>query len=512
MNFKNSLFKPLISVENSHQKWFVLFAVCLSLFTYTFYIGMINVVLPTIIKYYHADVMTATWVANIFQLTIIAFILFSGRIGGLWSRRKFFILGMLIWSAASLLCYFSTSTDTIILFRGIQGLAAGFMLSIYYVIIKGTFPQNKLGLALGFVIASTSAGYAIGPVVGGHIAVLIGWHAIFLAVIPFSLISAIIYSLTAQKPEVDNDLELLKNKKEYEDIYPHLAPVKIIAKILDYKGAILQTAILSILIYLLIKAQLFKFDYYDYILIILIIIFGILFVLVELKNDEPLFRFTIFRNIRFTAFIIGLLLNYLTLFMVFFTVPFYLQSVLNLPVDVSGNIISVVWFSAMFISIFAGRLTDKIGVKTIAISACVIFLIAIIMINVYYMVGYYSTIYIILIMILLGMGYGLYQSPNNKMILSVTPPAFITQVSSMMSLTKNLGSVLGNSFAGLIIATSISQSALSGVDILSESQITSFMIGFEKILLFGAFLSVLLLISTLDLEKYVNKYFKTPKK
>lgn len=212
MIFKN-LYKPLISVENSHQQWFVLFAVCLSLFTLTFYIGMMGVVLPSIIKYYHANVMTTTWIVNIYQLTILASILVSGRIGGLWGRRKFFILGMLIWLASSLLCYYSTSTDTLILFRGIQGIATGFLLSIYYVVIKGTFNQNKLGLALGFVVASTSAGYGFGPLIGGHIAVSIGWHAIFLAVIPFGLTSMIIYSLTSQRIEVDKDLRTFRQEK-----------------------------------------------------------------------------------------------------------------------------------------------------------------------------------------------------------------------------------------------------------------------------------------------------------
>lgn len=306
-------------------------------------------------------------------------------------------------------------------------------------------------------------------------------------------------------------LGLLDKRRGYENKYPHIGPARIIAKILDYKGAVLQAAILSMLIYLLIKSQLFKYDYSDSVLIVLMIIFGILFVIIELRNDEPLFRFSIFRNITFTAYMLGLLLNYLILFMVFFTVPFYLQNVLVLPIDISGNVISVVWFSAMFASIFAGKLADKIGARIIAVFASLIFLIAIVMIYSHYVIGYYSLIYIIMVMVLLGMGYGLYQSPNNKIILSVTPSTFITQVSAMMSLTKNFGSVLGNSFAAIIISTTISQSALSGVDTLTKSQIAGFMTGFEKIFLFGAFLSVLLLISTIDLERYVNKYFKKPK-
>jgi hypothetical protein len=91
------------------------------------------------------------------------------------------------------------------------------------------------------------------------------------------------------------------------------------------------------------------------------------------------------------------------------------------------------------------------------------------------------------------------------MLISVTPETFKTQVSSMMTLTKNLGSVLGNSFAALILSTSLTQTALSGKLVLTGSQSTDFMTGFERIFIFAAVLSVLLMISTFDLEKYVKK-------
>jgi hypothetical protein len=81
-----------------------------------------------------------------------------------------------------------------------------------------------------------------------------------------------------------------------------------------------------------------------------------------------------------------------------------------------------------------------------------------------------------------------------------------------MTLTKNLGSVLGNAFAGLIISTAISQTALSGKLVLTGSQATDFMNGFESIFLFGAVLSVILLISTFDIEGYIKKYSITQTK
>ena len=145
----------------------------------------------------------------------------------------------------------------------------------------------------------------------------------------------------------------------------------------------------------------------------------------------------------------------------------------------------------MIVSLLAGGLADRIGVKPLAITAALSCILATIMIHSFQTSA--NWYYILVAFIILGLGYGFYQSPNNKMLLSVIPLDFKTQVSAMMTLTKNLGSVFGNAFAGLIISTAITQTALSGKVTLTGSQAASFMSGFERIFLFGAILSVLLL-------------------
>lgn len=513
MDIKN-LIKPIISLENPRQLWFVLLAICLVNFMFNFYIGLINVTLPTITEFYHADVMTATWISNIYLLTLTVSVIFLGRVGGLWSRKKFFMMGTLIWITASLLCYTSTSADTLILYRAIQGFAAGFMASVYYAIMDRTFPQDKMGLALGFLLVALAGGYAIGPLVGGFIAVYIGWQYIFLAVIPFGILSVIVYLFTAQKPEADNDQELLVKIEGEREKSPDADPSSILARILDYKGAILQAATLFSLTYMLILAQKFGLNTFDIMLMVLTLIFGGLFVFVEARHEEPLFRFTVFRSLTFSAYITGLLINYIILYMAFFILPFYFQKVVGVPVNISGILISSIWFAAMFVSLIAGGLADRIGVKPLAITASIACIISTIMIYNFQTTA--NWLFIVPALIILGLGYGFYQSPNNKMILSVIPLEFKTQVSAMMTLTKNLGSVLGNAFAGLIISSSIAQTVLSSELTITGSHATDFMSGFEKIFFFGMILSVILLLSTLDVERtaenFLLKYLKGLKK
>ena len=187
---------------------------------FNFYIGMVNITLPTITEFYHSDVVTATWISNIYLLTLTISVIFLGRIGGLWSRKKFFIVGTLIWVTTSLLCFYSTSTESLIILRAIQGFAAGLVAFVYYAILDRTFPNDRLGFALGFLLIALAGGYAIGPIVGGYIAAYVGWQYIFLTVIPFGLLSVIVYLLTAQKPEADNDSELLTKRKEYSQKNP----------------------------------------------------------------------------------------------------------------------------------------------------------------------------------------------------------------------------------------------------------------------------------------------------
>lgn len=495
--------KLRISLQNPLQIWFVLLAICLVNFMFNFYIGLVNVCLPTITEFFGASVMTATWISNIYLICLTISVIFLGRLAGMWSRKKFFMLGTVIWVSASLACYFATSTDMLIILRGIQGFAAGFMAAVYYAILDKTFPTERLGLAMGCLLVALSGGYAIGPLVGGYIAAYFGWQTIFLAAIPFGILSVCIYLLTSQKPQADKDCELLKKKEEYKNNHPPLSKNKVCSILLDYKGAILQGIFLFTLTYALIIAQKFGFDTYDLILIATALIFGGLFVWVEAKHEEPLFKFTVFRSLTFSAYITGLLLNYIVLYMAFFTLPFYFQKVIGVPVNVSGILISVIMFTAMFLSIVAGGLSDKIGVKPLAITASVACIIATFLICNFQSTT--SILYIVVAMIALGFGYGLYQSPNNKMIISVVPDTFKTQVSAMMTLTKNLGSVLGNCFAGFILSTAIAQTALSEKFILVGTQSMDFMTGLDRIFLFGAICSIILLFSTLDLQKYFSK-------
>ena len=79
------------------------------------------------------------------------------------------------------------------------------MASVYYAILDRTFPNERLGFALGFLLIALAGGYAVGPLVGGYIAAYVGWQYIFLTVIPFGLLSVIVYLFTAQKPEADNN-------------------------------------------------------------------------------------------------------------------------------------------------------------------------------------------------------------------------------------------------------------------------------------------------------------------
>jgi MFS family permease len=498
-----NLTKPRISMDNPRQIWFVLLAICLVNFMFNFYIGLVNVCLPTITEFFGASVMTATWISNIYLICLTVSVIFLGRIAGMWSRKKFFMIGTILWVTASLACYFAPSAEMLIVIRGIQGLAAGFMAAVYYAILDKTFPPEKLGLAMGCLLVALSGGYAIGPLVGGYIAAYLGWHTIFLAVIPFGILSICVYLLTAQKPEADKDLELIERKTKYENNHPPFSRSKIYSILIDYKGAILQAIFLFTLTYALILAQKMGFDIFDMVLMAAALIFAALFVWVEAKHEEPLFRIEVFRSITFSAYITGLLLNYIILYMAFFTLPFYFQKVIGVPVNISGILISIIMFTAMFLSIIAGGLADKIGVKPLAIAASISCIVATTIIYTFH-TGTGLPL-IIIGLIALGFGYGLYQSPNNKMIISVVPEIFKTQVSAMMTLTKNLGSVLGNCFAGLILSSAIAQSALSSNLTLVGTQATEFMTGMERVFLFGALCSVILLISTLDLQKYFLK-------
>src|ERR1700735_3163317 len=174
------------------RKWWTLIAVCTATFMLLLDITVVNVALPDIQQSLHASFSDLQWVVDAYSLTLAAFLLTAGVAGDIYGRRKIFAIGLIIFSAASLVCGLSTTPLMLNLARAVQGVGGAIMFATSLALIAAAFTGRDRGTAFGIYGAVIGGAVAIGPLIGGSITSGIGWRWIFFVNVPIGVIAVFI--------------------------------------------------------------------------------------------------------------------------------------------------------------------------------------------------------------------------------------------------------------------------------------------------------------------------------
>src|SRR5271154_4765858 len=177
------------------RKWWTLIAVCTATFMLLLDITVVNVALPDIQASLHASFSDLQWVVDAYSLTLAAFLLTAGVAGDIYGRRKIFAIGLIVFSAASLVCGLSTTPLMLNLARAVQGVGGAIMFATSLALIAAAFTGRDRGTAFGIYGAVIGGAVAIGPLIGGAITSGIGWRRVFFLNVPIG-IGAIVITLT----------------------------------------------------------------------------------------------------------------------------------------------------------------------------------------------------------------------------------------------------------------------------------------------------------------------------
>ncbi|MBI4813895.1 MAG: MFS transporter, partial [Methanobacterium sp.] len=266
--------------------------------------SIINVSLPTISVYFGVGLATTQWVLTSYLITLLGFVLFFSRVGDFWGQERVYLAGLAGFVVTSLLCSLSPSIESLIIFRGLQGLAAAMMISVSMALVRKSFPSHQLGRALGIYAVAIAAGLALGPAIGGVMSGFLGWRSIFLVNLPVGILDFAFCYL------------ILKRSQK--------STVKW-----DIPGTVLQFICLFLTVYTLTMVE--NASYTTAIITgIMALVSLVLFIYQELRTENPVLKLKLFKNRKFSAFNLSLHFNYLCMYMMFFAVPFYLQKVLHL--------------------------------------------------------------------------------------------------------------------------------------------------------------------------------------
>lgn len=420
-----------MTIKHTHSKWTIFLIIVTATFMSTLDAGIINVALPVMAKELNVTTSNIQFVSTIYLLIISSIILLLGKLGDMIGKTKIFTFGVIVFTIGSLLCGLSNSFTVLIISRIIQAIGASANMAVNQGIITETFPQEERGKALGFLGTVVALGSLVGPGIGGLIVGSIGWKYIFFINIPIGIIDIIFCFLLLPKAETKTFFKI------------------------DYIGTILF-ALFIIPLFLALNLGIkltFKSPYIIAMLIISLIAF-ISFIIVEIKIDNPLLNLKIFKNSLFSVSIFCGFISFVTIFCSNMVMPFYLQDAKVLSPALSGLILMVYPIVLTIIAPISGTLSDKIGSELLTfIGLCTMslgmFLLGFLNIN-------SSVTEIIFLIAFIALGMGLFQSPNNSLVMSTVSKSKLGVAGSINALVRNIGMSFG-----IVLSTNLLYSLMS---------------------------------------------------
>lgn len=383
----------------------------------------ISIVLPTMAKYFSMNDILQNWISLIFLLAIAVFAIPCGFFSKKYGLKKSILIGTIIFLVGSIFSGLANSSLILITSRAVEGIGAAFLYVSGTALIVKAVPNEHRGLGLGINLASFYIGLTIAPFLGGFLSSNYGWQTIFYVQIPF-LILAIILIISKIKDD------LITNRNE---------PVDIV-------GLVLSSLAILILMYgftILNQVQ-------GIVLVGVGIVITAVFVKWSLKQKYPMFNLRLFKNVNFATSNIASLTSYIGIYVLTYVLNYHFQYINGFGSELSGTLLVIAPLVMTFSAVFAGRLADKRNPQSVAMVGLVIVIASLVMIT---LISKDTPLnYIIVAMVLYGIGYGLFASPNTKIIMSSVPPKENATASSSVAASKYIGKTLSLSLFTVLFA------------------------------------------------------------
>ncbi|HEU4319277.1 MAG TPA: MFS transporter [Acidimicrobiia bacterium] len=419
---------------DKRERWLVLLAIAASTLLATIDGSIVNVAFPTLVDELNTSFNVIQWVALAYLLTIATLTMSMGRLGDVLGKKRLFVTGIVVFAIGSALCGLAPDVSWLIGFRVLQAIGSVLILALGAAILVEAFPPTERGKALGWIGTTVSLGIVSGPVIGGVLISAFDWRAIFFVNIPVGIVAA--YMAIRHVPNTRPS----QGQK------------------FDIGGAILMSVALFSLSLALTLGQDLGFSSTPVILgFVVSAIAAIGFVIVELRVDSPMLELRLFRNPMLSVSVATGFLLFSCVSATFFLLPFYLEGVLGFEVGQVGLMLGVAPLLMGVISPISGTLSDRFGVRRLT-------LIGLVIITAVY-AGFTTldtttgVLHYLLLAVPLGIGFGLFNAPNNSAIMGSVPPEYMGVGGGLLTITRLLGQITGIAVFGSLWATSVAAAA-----------------------------------------------------
>lgn len=409
------------------RKWLILTVVSLGAFMSTLDGSIVNIALPAIQQEYAIDLTTVEWVVVAYLLVIGSLLLPVGRLGEVLTFKRVYLSGFALFTVASALCGSAGDEVALIAFRVLQAVGAAMITAMGPAIIARTFAPDERGRALGLNGISVSLGLTLGPVLGGLLTTAASWRAIFLINLPVGIV-AILWAWR---------------------ILPAEEPGR--GQTFDLRGAALSGASLFALLLALSEGQTWGWTSAPTLgLIGLAVGLGGLFLLVERASAQPLIDLALFRIRPFTFGLASVIVAFAGLFTATFLLPFLLVRGEGYTAIEAGLMLTPVPISMAIVAPFAGAASDRWG-QAIPAGAGMVLMVAALLSLTTLPAGF-ALPDLVWRLILLGIGQGLFMSPNSSAVLGSVPGRRVGTASGILAQMRVNGQALGIALSAAVVA------------------------------------------------------------
>jgi len=450
-------------MDHNTNKRSTLLVTTLGSFLIPFMGSSINIALPSIGKEFAMNAVLLIWVTTSYLLTVGIFLVPFGRIADIYGREKIFFYGFVIYTLSSFLSVMATSPFFLIASRILQGIGASMTFSTGVAILMSVFPAGERGKVLGINVAAVYLGLSCGPFLGGLLTHYFGWRTIFLINVPFGLL--IIF------------FTFWKLKGEWTEAR---------GEKFDFIGSILYSFTLVTVMY--------GFSLLPGIWGAFFILLGVggfwAFMKWESKSESPVFDIDLFRNNKIFAFSnLAALINYSAIFAIGFLLSLYLQLIKGLNPQEAGIILICQPIVQAVFSPFAGRLSDRIEPRIVASTGMALTTVGLAL---FIFLDEKTTLsFIVVNLILIGFGFGLFSSPNTNAVMSSIEKKFYGVASGILGTMRATGNMFSMGIVMLIFSLYIGRTQItpSYYPLFIKSVKSAFII-FTSLCLAGIFASL----------------------
>jgi EmrB/QacA subfamily drug resistance transporter len=441
---------------DENRKWWTLVAVSFGLFMIMLDNTVVNVALPSIRADLGISISELEWVVNAYALTFGVLLLTGGKLADLLGRRRIFIAGLVIFTAASLWCGLADSAGSLIAARSVQGVGAALLNPATLSIITATFPPRQRGTAIGIWAGVSALALAIGPMVGGILTERISWSWIFFVNIPVGILA-----ILAARLFVDETKDTSREQR------------------LDLPGLATSAVGLFALTYALIETNTHAWGSARVLGLLGIAVVALAaFVVLELRQRVPMLDLSLFRNPTFTGANAAMGLVGLAMFGVFFYNSLFIQNILGYSAIETGATFLPMTVLIILIAPVAGRLTDRVGPRWLMGAGLTLLTVSLLLFGT---LDESSTFWAILPgLVVGGVGMGITMAPTTTAAMSSVPVDKAGVGSAVINSMRQVGGSLGIAVMGTVIATSVS------VGVRSPGYGSQFVDGYHRALLVGA--------------------------